>query len=97
MPYNDTNWLDGTIKRIKHAEQEILKDFEALGYSIENSYNHSFVEMSKYNEEYCIYEFIIINKGEQNYEKYVMGGDVTPITMQEHQLLTELFEVWQWI
>lgn len=75
------------------TEQEILNDFELLGYSIENSYNHPFVEMSKYNEEYCVYEFIAINKGEHNYEKYVMGGDVTPITMQEHKLLNELFEV----
>ena len=79
------------------TEQEILKDFEALGYSIENSYNHPFVEMSKYNEEYCVYEFIAIDKSEHNYGKYVRGGDVMPITMQEHKLLNELFTLWGWL
>lgn len=78
------------------TEQEILNDFEKLGYKVVNSYNHPFIEMSKYNEELNVYEYIEINKGEHNYEKFTQDG-VAPFTMQEHKLLNELFEVWGWL
>lgn len=34
MPHNDENWLNGKIEHIKRTEQDILNDFEKLGYHI---------------------------------------------------------------
>lgn len=79
------------------TEADILNDFEKLGYEVVNSHNHPFIEMSKYNGDFSVYEYIAINKAEHNYEKFAQGGDVTPITMQEHKLLNELFICWGWL
>ena len=74
------------------TEQKILKDFEALGYVIVRNDN-SILKMENNN-----YIRIQINKGEcyMNYDKSSPHLSM-PITIQEHKLLNELFEVWQWI
>ena len=97
MPHNDTNWLDGTIKRIKRTEQDILKDFEALGYAIikndeyclilVNEWNH-IIEIDKTCKRYqCYYYTEYTNQFELS----------TYIDMQEHKLLNELFALWGWL
>lgn len=79
------------------TEQEILNDFEKLGYKVLNLPDKPFIEIGKYNEEYGVWGYIVINKNEYNYCKFIMGGDVVPITMQEHKLLNELFICWGWL
>lgn len=78
------------------TEQEILKDFEKLGY-----------EFAKFTVCYhlkkdmgAICKTIIINKNTHYYRCVI--DNCTPhlitgeIDMQEHKLLYELFEVWKW-
>ena len=91
MPHNDINWLNGTIKRIKRTEQEILKDFEKLGY-VNISNIPTIITLKNDNT------IIVIKIKKQRYRKYD-NRDFEPVdfTMQEHKLLNELFEVWQWI
>lgn len=87
MPHNDTNWLDGTIghiKKTKRTEQEILKDFEALGWLI-TSQTETHIELNYDGLK------LLIWKSDKTY----MFDNF--IDMQEHKLLNELFEVWQWI
>ena len=67
------------------TEQEILKDFEALGWKV---YTNN-------NEILCLnlegYGFIAIDKIDKSYRI------TRNITMQEHKLLNELFSLWSWI
>jgi hypothetical protein len=78
------------------TEQELIKEFEKLGYKIEMN-NDLFLEIGRYNDEFDMHEYICINKDEHTYEKYLRGGETMALTIQEHKLLNELFEVWQWI
>ena len=77
MPHNDINWLNGTIKRIKRTEQEILKDFEALGYEIPINNNES-VEFHKFGS---IGGMIVISvfKPLKEYSKYLIMKNVMTI------------------
>lgn len=82
------------------TEYEILKDFEALNYKI-NEYSPEDViwldketrnyviriETDKFNLSYCKFE---INK--QSRLEYPVV-----ITKEEHILLHELFELWGWV
>ena len=76
------------VKR-KRTEQEILDDFEALGYEVIIEKDH--IRMSGY-EDVCL--FIDLENKTYSKSKYLQVED---ITMQEHKLLNELFEVWGWI
>lgn len=70
------------------TEQEILKDFEKLGYVIvdNNKYELILVKDMKFH--------LIINKELKHY----MVVALTPIlTLQEHKLLNELFICWGWL
>ena len=70
------------------TEQDILKDFEKLGYVIvdNNKYELILVKDMKFH--------LIINKELKHY----MVVALTPtLTMQEHKLLSELFECWGWL
>ena len=67
-----------------------------LGYKIELQ-NDLFIEIGRYNEDYETCEYISINFDEHTYEKYLLGGEVMHITMQEHKLLNELFNLWGWL
>ena len=70
------------------TEQEILKDFEKLGYFIKKE--TSFITLTN---EYD--DVIFIDLKDKCYDKshYL---HVVSITIQEHKLLNELFEVWGW-
>ena len=67
------------------TEQEILDDFEALGYRVKNDNDvlrlkNNFIE-------------IYVYKQEQEYGKEdVFSCEANRFTMQEHKLLNELFE-----
>ena len=73
------------------TEQEILKDFEALGYKIAFVKKENRLLLYKSNDD-----TIFIYKNTKEYEKCDIIQSIN-ITMQEHKLLNELFEVWQWI
>ena len=86
---------DGLIEAFKifleeiptpRTEQEILKDFEKLGYEIKD-YDGVCITLKLGK-----IEVIDIWKAHKSYE--ITQG--IEITMQEHKLLNELFEVWQW-
>lgn len=78
------------------TEQEVLKDFEDLGYEVvcnnnlriklEN--NGEIIAISKYS---CWYS----SKRYDEYNKY--EGISVPIGMKEHKLLNELFTIWGWL
>lgn len=76
----------------KRTEQEILKDFEALGYVVARNDWEKLV-LNKFDE------VIKIDKIDKWYKKFLAysGGISEIITMQEHKLLNELFEVWGWL
>ena len=80
------------------TEADILKDFEKLGYKITHI-NTKLNEVSYLKNPNTNIE-INIDRKNKWYSKYDNNSWDLPsisITMQEHKLLNELFEVWQWI
>jgi hypothetical protein len=71
------------------TEQEILKDFEKLGYFVKK--DTAFITLTN---EYD--NVIFIDLEDKCYDKshYI---ECVSITMQEHKLLNELFQCWGWI
>lgn len=69
------------------TEQDVLKDFEKLGYKIYNKTNYCILVYTY--EENCE---IRIWKDEKTYSTIYRKY----ITMQEHKLLNELFQIWGW-
>lgn len=69
------------------TEQDVLKDFEKLGYKL--LYNNSFCLVFERNNLYTL----SISK---QYKEYWTDGEIS-INMQEHKLLNELFQIWGWI
>lgn len=74
-------------KETPRTEQEILKDFEKLGYEVKES-----------SDGLCLFKIggykIDIRKYGRKY--YAIMGDGY-MYMQEHKLLNELFTIWGWI
>lgn len=68
------------------TEQDVLKDFEKLGYKL--LYNNSFCLVFERNNLYTL----SISK---QYKEYWTDGEIS-INMQEHKLLNELFQIWGW-
>ena len=80
------------------TEQDVLKDFEKLGYEIP-IYNNESVEFHKFDS---IGRMIVISvfKPLKEYSKYLIMKNVmyvADIELQEHKLLNELFTIWGWI
>ena len=84
-------------KKIR-TEEEILKDFEELGYRIISNLYFRLVLRKANGTTISIYkeDDITIAKG---YRKYDYHEDFLAlnITLQEHKLLHELFLCWAWI
>jgi hypothetical protein len=81
------------------TEEEILKDFEKLGYEVKQNNDFCLIMINDKTDEVISIlkrDTFTISMG---YRKYIKDEDylATFITMQEHKLLSELFEVWQWI
>ena len=83
------------------TEQEILKKFEEMGYEVSFSYNKKHIVLlketnDKYNGNYL--KMININSITKKYSCYIDESySFDDITLQEHQLLTELFKCYKWI
>ena len=82
------------------TEQKILKDFEALGWNVDDGYVNFTLKktITKNNTfgEYICYCYISINKENQTYHAEQRSNWNTEgynLSMQEHKLLSELFEV----
>lgn len=69
------------------TEEEILKDFEKLGYVIVRN-DDDWLELEIVGTDVSI----MSSKLDKSYD---FAGE--PLTMQEHKLLNELFECWGWI
>ena len=95
MPHNDINWLNVTIKRIKRTEQEILKDFEKLGWKIIQ--NDEFNLIMNNSNVFILDITKACKVGAYTCYDTTKNQSALYIPMQEHKLLNELFEVWQWI
>ena len=67
------------------TEQEILKDFEKLGWELTTNDYYGFIFKNKRNEFLKIYNLSKTYRCECN------------LSMQEHKLLNELFECWGWL
>lgn len=68
------------------TEEEVLKDFEKLGWKVVN--NSNAILLLSMND----YEIDIRKYG----KKYTLSN-WDYIDMQEHSLLTELFTIWKWL
>ena len=89
------------------TEQDVLKDFEALGWKVERGfkdyYNYEALCLSIVIPNYFadgeqLDKEIVINLENRSYrcDNYFYGG-AEFITMQEHKLLNELFHILGWI
>ena len=82
------------------TEQEILKDFEALGWQVANGYvNFTLKKIETKVDTFGVYHlhcYIVINKENQTYHAEQRSNWSTEgyyLSMKEHKLLNELFEV----
>lgn len=73
------------------TEQDVLKDFEKLGYEIKVN-NASMLYLATNNDV-----VIHINKLFKGYRRFYDNEISNYVTMQEHKLLNELFTIWGWI
>lgn len=85
-------------------EEEILKEFENLGWHLTDGYvNFVLKNTTKEQEilgERCYRCYISINKENKTYSATIMyflvNGEYK-LSMQEHKLLHELFKYWGWL
>lgn len=75
---------------IEQEEQKIFKEFEELGYKKRSSKFH-YLYLRRFDEDGLIDEEIIINLRDKKYDKRYNF-----LTLQEHQLLHKLFELYGW-
>ena len=75
----------------KNNKQEILRDFEAMGYKI----FQTDWEIEMFNKEMDI--IIYIDLENREYSKRNSRFLSIDLRMQEHKLLNELFKIWGWL
>lgn len=74
------------------TEEEVLKDFEKLGYDI-IYYRQHYIKLDN-NNNYIIR----ISKCSKTYKSYEGDSKLAlPIEIEEHKLLNELFSIWGWL
>ena len=87
------------------TEQDVLNDFEALGWKVADGYVDFTLKKIEKKEsvflgEYCVCSFITIFKEKQTYRTITnskFNTNCYELSMQEHKLLNELFTIWGWI
>ena len=87
------------------TEQEVLNDFEKLGWFVADGYvNLTFKKIEKaqgmFDEVIDHHCYIIFNKEKQTYSAKNIHSFCTheyELTMKEHKLLNELFTIWGWL
>ena len=80
------------------TEQEVIKKFEKLGYEYKKikEYPDIIYLINDANEPKQLLS-IKINTKVKKYLKVWGDLRIEPFTVEEHQLLTELFKCWEWI
>ena len=73
------------------TEKEVLKDFEKLGYKIRRNNTFKYISL-KCDTETNLGIIIYLNT-----RTYELNGEGMFLDMQEHKLLTELFQIWGWL
>ena len=85
------------------TEEEILKDFEKLGWFVADGYIEFVlkkIEQGMPFEMHPSYCFIIINKEKHTYCVLDIINGVNyryELSMSEHKLLNDLFVYWRWL
>lgn len=86
------------------TEQDVLKDFEELGYEVACNSDGELILEQELKSNYTIINRIHIEKRLQSYSKsqfarlgYHVSTAPLWISMQEHKLLNKLFTIWGWI
>ena len=80
------------------TEQDVLKDFEALGYKVVCNNERELVLEDEYYRHHI--DRIHISKDLRLYTKFqhlYRVDEPKNLDMQEHNLLNELFKIWGWI
>lgn len=79
------------------TEEEVLKDFEKLGYKVDSNDDEMLVLVLSYKVDSL--EIVIDKKCRIYTNRYTGKSFGIPVTtnMIEHQLLNELFNLWGWI
>lgn len=92
--------LKSSVKKLaqhikEQKEQKIFKKFFKIGFSTHYSEDNEFLLDLINSKEMSI---IKIDKKGKRYIKvdYITFNEFIPITLKEHQLLHELFELWEW-
>jgi hypothetical protein len=73
------------------TEEQVFNDFKELGYSLKQNQDNNRYVLSNEDEF-----FIIIGRKRQWYCKKDEHTSYLPISVREHKLLHELFEIWEW-
>jgi hypothetical protein len=76
------------------TEADILKDFEKLGYEV--LCNTNYIRFTNYDKGIEI-RIKFDTKTYCKFDRDLYELPYEDLTIQEHKLLNELFEVWQWI
>ena len=89
------------INKIR-TEEEILKDFEKLGWIVVDGYVEFVLKKIEQGRHFEIhpYCFIIINEEKHTYcvVDIINGTNYRyELSMQEHKLLNDLFVCWGWL
>lgn len=93
------------------TEQDVLKDFEKLGYKVVCNSDRELILEQEFKSSYTIINRIDIKKQSQAYSKsqFTYRVSTSPlwksiqehkllwVSIQEHKLLNELFQIWGWI
>lgn len=83
------------------TEQDVLKDFESLGYEVVCNSDRELILEQELKSNYTIINRIHIEKQLQAYSKsqfaYRVGTSPLWVFMQEHKLINELFNIWGWL
>lgn len=79
------------------TEEEILKDFENLGYEVDN--NEIALALNFHEELGRIIRntIIFVSKRKKRYVVRSTSEISQSIGMKEHKLLNELFTIWGWL
>ena len=72
------------------TEQEILKDFEKLGYKVKND-----SEVLRLKNNFI--EIYVYKKDKEYGKEDIFSCEANRFTMPEHKLLNELFNIWGWL
>ena len=80
------------------TEQEVFKKFEELGYKYRTKKDYPVMIYLVKDDDIPKWVLSIkINTESKAYWKVWGDISIEPITLKEHQLLTELFKCWEWI